>query len=472
MKNGKRRALLRQKFVFLKLLTLVFCYSLSLGQQETRQSVSDFVKGTTLSVTIGGGFIVNGTFAAFPSERVDQFVTRVYTGAVDAMAARYERVPPPSQQGTAAMTGEEQAGYPLRNIRLRRISGEEIAIDLQKFRLTGDFTDNPYLKNDDLLIFPDVDKDHDFVSISGAVAHPTRFQFVEGDRMSDAVLFGGGLRSTLDSVGTAVISRLDRSGQIEESRATTVRENPHLIRGDRIVIDLSENERMDYRVTVAGEVYRPGFVPITKNATNLREVIRRSGGFKPGADLDRAELIRGANVFRSLFYTENFEDLLMTRTANIAPEDSTVLFIDNKLRFQRGNGLIDFRMIDSTAEGDFVVRDGDFVFVPEQQNLVYVFGQVRTPGYVPFVAGKGYAHYIDKAGGQAETARDEVYLIKGKTRTWKRLGDPEAGGIEAGDFLWVPKSLRRDFDYYLVRVGATAQIIGAIATLIILIKQF
>jgi len=481
MTNGNRRGSARRAPLVADVLALLFCFSLSPGQQETRQStVTDFVKGTPISVTIGGGFLVNGSFAAFPAERVDQFVTRVYTGAMDAIAARYERLPSPPQgtagstatTATITTTAEEQAGYPLRNIRLRRVSGEELVIDLQKFRLTGDFRDNPYLKNDDVLLFPVVDREHDFVSVAGAVAHPTRFQFVEGDRISDAVLFGGGLRSTLDSAGSAVISRLDRTGQIETSVVTSVRENPRLMRGDRVVIQLGENERMDYRVFVSGEVYKPGYVPVTKSTTSLREVIKRSGGFKPTADLERAELIRGANVFRSPFFSETFEDLMMTRTANVAPEDSMVLFIDNKLRFQRGNGLIDFRKIDSTAEGDFIARDGDFVFVPERQNLVYVFGQVKTPGYVPFVEGKGFPYYLDKAGGQAETARDEVFLIKGKTRTWKRLDDPGGGGIEPGDFLWVPKTMRRDFDFYLVRVGATAGIIAALATVLILIKQF
>jgi protein involved in polysaccharide export with SLBB domain len=475
MKNGDLRGIGRRCMAAAGLLALVACSERSPGQQESRPStVTDLVKSSTISVTIGGGFLVNGSFAAFPSERVDQFVTRVYTAAMDAIAQRYERLPSPPQTGTttAQPTAEEQAGYPLRNIRLRRITGEEMLVDLQKFRLTGDFKDNPYLKNDDVLIFPIVDRDHDFVSIAGAVAYPARFQFVKGDRLSDAVLFGGGLRSTLDSAGSTVISRLDKSGQVETPVLTSVRENPLLLRGDRIVVDLGENERADYRVTVSGEVYMPGFVPVTKNATTLREVIRKAGGFKPSADLERAELIRGANVFRSLFYSETFEDLMMTRTANIAPEDSMVLFVDNKLRFQRGNGLIDFTKIDSTAEGDFIVRDGDFIFVPERLNLVYVFGQVKTPGYVPFKEGMGYAYYLEKAGGEAETARNEVYLIKGKTRTWKSLDNPDAGGIEAGDFLWVPKTHRRDFDYYLVRIGATAQIVGAIATLIILVKQF
>ncbi len=474
MKTGNHQSYFRRNVVAANLLALLACHTLSPGQQESRQSTTapEFPKAAPISVTIGGGFPVNGTFAASPSERVDQFVTRVYTGAMDAMAGRYERLPAPQPWSTAGQSAEELAGYPLRNIRLKRISGEEIVIDIQKFRLTGDFSDNPYLKNDDVVIFPVVDRDHDFVSISGGVTRPTRFQFVPGDRLSVAVLFGGGLLSTADSAGRVTISRLDPTGQIETRIEATLHGNPTLVQGDRVVVWLGENEKFDYRVNVSGEILRPGFVPITKNSTTLRDVISKVGGFKPNADLDRAELIRGANVFRSLFYTETFEDLMMTRTANIAPEDSLVLFIDNKLRFQRGNGLIDFTKIDSTSEGDFIVRDGDFIFVPERLNLVYVFGQVKTPGYVQFEPGRGYSFYLDKSGGPAETARDEVFLIKGKTRTWKRLSDPEAGGIEAGDFLWVPKIIRRDFDYYFVRVGATAQIVGAIATLIILIKQF
>ncbi|MDZ7765236.1 MAG: hypothetical protein U5K00_12540 [Melioribacteraceae bacterium] len=38
-----------------------------------------------INVTIGGDFIVEGTFPASPNERVDQFVTRIYNEQKIAM---------------------------------------------------------------------------------------------------------------------------------------------------------------------------------------------------------------------------------------------------------------------------------------------------------------------------------------------------------------------------------------------------
>jgi protein involved in polysaccharide export with SLBB domain len=361
--------------------------------------------------------------------------------------------------------------YPKRAIRLKRVTGEETLVDLERFRLTGDFSYNPYLRNDDVLIFPEIDPRVAFISISGAVNKPGRIQFVPGDRVADAILFGGGLNADADSLSAVLISRLDSAGQHDDSIAVPFAANPLLSRGDRVWVRQRENERRDYRVTVSGEVNQPGSFPITKNNTTVREVIHRAGGFKPTADKWRAELIRGANVFQSLFFTEPYENLMMLRSADISIEDSLVFAIDSRLRFQRGNGLIDFAKIDSSA-GDFLVRDGDFIFVPEVQNLVYVFGQVESPGYVPYVVGQGYVDYVEKAGGKTPTARDEVYLISGKTRSWSRLDDGKKEQIEPGDFLWIPKTPRRPVDFYLTRIAAVAQIVGTLATLALLIKQY
>ena len=43
-----------------------------------------------------------------------------------------------------------------RGLILKNANGEEIIIDLAKFRVNGDFINNPYLKNDDVIIFPAV----------------------------------------------------------------------------------------------------------------------------------------------------------------------------------------------------------------------------------------------------------------------------------------------------------------------------
>jgi polysaccharide biosynthesis/export protein len=437
------------------------------AQSESKGSSSiDLSRGSAISVTLGGAFPITGTFVALPSERVDQFVTRQYAAVVElalrrqtAVPVSREPIPPPPD-------------YPRRAIILRHNTGEVQVVDLEWFRATGDYSFNPYLRNDDVLIFPSIDGTRDFLSISGAVNRPVKVQYVPGDRLGSIIKLAAGFAAGADTLGIVNISRLDATGQHEEQIRVSVTDNPVLQRGDRIWIPSTENERKDYRVTIAGEVHQPGSIPVTKNSTTIREVIQRAGGFRPTADTWRTELIRGANVFQSLFFSEAFENLMMSRSADISVEDSLVFTIDDRLRLQRGNGLIDFAHLDSTEAGAFIVRDGDFIFVPEIQKLVYVFGQIQSPGYVPFVEGRGYQYYIEKAGGENRTARDEVYLISGKTRSWSLVSDDGRIPIEPGDFLWVPKQPRRSFDYYLTRFGSAAQIVGALATLILLIRQF
>ena len=41
--------------------------------------------------------------------------------------------------------------------------------------LNGDFTNNPYLKNDDVIIFPQPDLEHNSFTVSGAVNNPGKF---------------------------------------------------------------------------------------------------------------------------------------------------------------------------------------------------------------------------------------------------------------------------------------------------------
>jgi protein involved in polysaccharide export with SLBB domain len=457
------------------LVPLVWFLSLPQGawgqtQTESRTTpLLDITRVNAIGVAIGGSFPVTGTFAASPMERVDQFVTRQYAATVELSLRRAAlTIPSRSDQPLPPVQLPE---YPKRGIRLKRAGGEEIAVDLERFRLTGDYTFNPYLRSDDLLIFPEIEQRFDFFSVSGSVNKPGRVQFVAGDRLNDAILFGGGLRPEADHGTRVMISRLDSTGQQEDTIWVNQQENPLLKRGDRIWVTPVEYEKRDFRVTVSGEVNRPGSIPITKSSTTIREVIERAGGFKPSADKWRTELIRGANVFQSLFFTEQFENLMMLRSADISLEDSLTFAIDNRLRFQRGNGLIDFSKLDSSA-GDFIVRDGDYVFVPEAQKLVYVFGQVSSPGYVPYVPGLKYSDYIQRAGGVTPTAKDVAYLISGKSRAWARIDDGTSNSIEPGDYIWVAKTPRRPIDFWLTRIGAVAQIIGAVATVIILVKQF
>jgi protein involved in polysaccharide export with SLBB domain len=408
----------------------------------------------SISVTIGGSFLVTGTFPASPQERVDQFLTRTCVNAQYGKDVSFQ--------------------FSKRNIVLIRSPKEIIPVDLLKFQLTGDFVFNPYLKNGDVIVIPPHNIDINFVSIEGAVAGPATFQFVDGDRLSDAILFAQGIDPSYQGVTKALINRLNSEGNKEQEDTIAISDNPKLFRGDRIRVLAEDDQRKNYTVLVDGEVVHPGAVFITRSSTTLRKVIEKTGGFKPSADLNRAEVIRGANVFRSALFSEDFENLLMGRMSKISLEDSAAFMVDNKLRILRGNGGVDFNKVfdENATDGSFIVKSGDYILIPEKVDLVYVFGQVNSPGYIPYLKGQNFNYYIQKAGGVGITAKHEIYLIKGKTRNWIQLDKNSSNPIESGDYIWIPKKPTHQLNYYLQEVGFLASIITSLATVILLFSQF
>ncbi|MDP2303994.1 MAG: SLBB domain-containing protein [Ignavibacteria bacterium] len=458
---------------YLKIVLLTMLFVASINQFNFSQTDVQLLRAMsssnsqTINVAIGGNFITVGSFGAQMNERVDQFITRIYNEAQISLLQTAK---------SEIMANEIQnklINYGLRDIKLKRISGETLKLDLLMFRTNGDYINNPYLKNDDVIIFPPVDMERSFLSVEGAVNLPGKFQFVEGDNLQTALELANGIHPAYENVNEVVINRLSYDGEKEELLKFKITDKTKLYIGDRIKVRSEDTGRKDLKVFLSGEVHNPGYIHISKNNTTLRDVINRAGGFKPNADLNRSELIRGLNVFNSLFFSEEFENLLMSRMSNISDEDSAIFFIDNKLRFARGNGIIDFAEIlkENSIDGNFLVQDGDVIVIPAKNNLVYVYGQVKMPGYIEFHKGESLDYYIAKSGGKGELAKDEVYLIKGKSRSWSEVKDKDRIEIEEGDYIWIPKVIPRTFDYYLNRIASFSSVIGTIATIILIILQ-
>lgn len=451
---------------------VIISFSLLSAQTELKDKLQS---STTIpiSVTIGGNFIVNGTFSASPNERVDQFVTRMFSVGKAQMIGLVNPDDPKYEEKLSALLREIEK-YPRRDITLKRANGEILKIDLEKFRLTGDFSHNPYLRNDDVLIFPKYDEFKDFIRIEGAVNNPNRFQYMEGDKVGDAIILAQGIDKAYENVKEMEIYRLNYNGELDTIIRLPLDFNYPLQRGDRVRILGITPQKNDYTAYIAGEVYQPGTIILPKKGLPLREAFKQVGGVRETADLSRTELIRGANAFRSIFFSEEFEELMMRRMANIKQEDSLNFLIDNKLRFSRGVAAYDFEKLKSEIVDPetLIVRDGDYIFVPPKVDLVYVFGQVNNFGYVKHIPGKDVGYYIEQAGGLGQTAKDEIYVIKGKSRAWIKVDKKTQIEIEPGDFIWVPKKPIRDFDYYVERVGFIGSIVtGIMTTLILLLKK-
>lgn len=367
-------------------------------------------------------------------------------------------------------------------------------LDLLMFRKTGDFSNDPYLKNDDVLIFGPSDLDRDFFTVLGAVNNPDKFSYVDGDKLSDALLLAGGINKAYENVDSVEIDRLSYNGEKLNKFKVGINIDVSLQRGDRIIVIADETQRKDFKVLVVGEVNRPGEIPITKNNTSIKEAIKAVGGFTEEASLKRAKLIRGTNIRYILekefgLNLEKHSDLLtdwpnpilfqyerdkMLRMTTLNEEDTAFFFVDDAIRQMLNEATLDFDSVleNNSKVGDLKLRDGDVIIIPQKINTVYVFGQVKSPGNIRYVKGENYDYYINRAGGLGELAEDgKISIIKAETREWIS-DDIKNVPIENGDFIYVPKNPAKSFNYYVGVVGRYLSIIGSVATVILLLYQF
>lgn len=467
-----------------KLLSALILFVFIINADGQSDIKLDMLQAGTINVTIGGSFVVNGTFPAFITERVDAFITRMYD------QVKQEMVKTTNDPVLLEQITKRLDNYVLRNITLKRASGEVLHIDLQKFRLNGDFSNNPYLKNDDLIIFPEPDLEHNSFTISGAVNNPGKFFFVAGDHLQDALELAQGINEAYENISEVEIHRLNYAGDEISIIKTDINSNPPLERGDGIIVVAKETQKKGFGVIVAGEVNNPGRIPVTKNNTTIRQVIEKAGGIKEDASLRRSKLFTGNSlpVLLENYYgvqvdkmpdylnvnLTNFllayQKMIMMRMSNVDEVDSSYFYLENDLRFLLESGPVDFTKInDSTSNvSEYMVNDGDIIIIPPKEKTVYVFGQVTKPGKVNFVKGKDFDYYISEAGGKGEYARDDVMLIKAATNEWVPA-DNENAVIEEGDYIYVPRSIARSFNFYLRTASVFLGIVGSLATIALLI---
>ncbi len=467
------------------LIILFLNISLIYSQTTDRNQNTSLIVANTISVTLGGQFPLTGTFPASVTERVDQFVTRIYSQALERSLRTA------TDQVMLEKIKEELSDFSLRGILLKRSTGEEIILDLAKFRIDGDFSNNPYLKNDDVLIFPPNDIERNFVSITGAVNSPGKFLFVEGDKLQDIIELARGINQAYENVNKAKIYRLSYDGINHEVIEVDLKDNIQLKRGDQIVVLADETQRKEFFALILGEVIQPGYVPVTRNNTKLGEVIKQVKGFTDNASLIRARLFRGNSVTallekqygikidEKLLNNDrelidrivNYEQAMMFRMSNLVEEDQYYFQAENQYRVLNEGSAIDFTKIsDENSEiYNFIVYPGDVIIIPPKRNTVYVFGQVSNPGHVKFVDGKDFIYYIEQAGGLGEYAEDEIMIIKGSSRNW--IPADKNVQIEEGDYIFIPKKRIQSFRSFVMELSGYFGIVGSIATILLLIVQ-
>jgi protein involved in polysaccharide export with SLBB domain len=430
-------------------------------------------------VTLRGAVLAPGQYIATSTDRVERILSQGTTWKVSPPTTSVQPKPvePLFKQEEVALPkfaispeAYEQAST--RNVTLIRRNGQRLRIDIPKFYATGNSIYNPFLLDGDIISVPQKNLPNNFVSIMGAVNAPGRYEFAEGDRLSDLILLAQNLRT--DAGDRVILSRLDEQGRASGDQIISAREalagtaDVPLQRMDRVSIPAKSDLRGDYRVTVAGEVHMPGEYPIAHAGTRISTVLQASGGVTVDA------LPAGSVVFRRAdkldrMIGEKYNLLRNARGAQYNLVDSTYYFRALLIGLEPVNVDLHRLLALHDSSQDLLLQDGDMVYIATDRHTVLVSGQVASPGHQPFTPGTTMEEYIRRAGGFNEIAeRGETRIIKAGTLTWVEGDDTK---IESGDQIIVPKHIPKDLSFYLGVVRDVASFTTAIATTALLFYQ-
>lgn len=398
---------------------------LTLAELETRvrERMRPYVRGK--------GF----TFSLYRPRRFRLYVT----GEVARPGAVTLQAPVRASEAIEAAGGIIETGA-RRGIEVRR-GAATIPVDLVLASRAGTLAADPLVFESDVLFVPAAGRR---VEVWGAVAHPGRYELVSGDRVSILLALAGGALPEA-ALADATLDRFDATGRSERAPVTLEAASASpggaadlpLQEGDRLFVPSRARWMRGDVVQVMGEVARPGPYPIRAGSDRLRGILAEAGGFTPDADSAATRVERPDTAPRD----SAFQTLAARNPDLLTPADRDYVVATARERRALSANVGPF-LTRGDARGDIVLHDGDRIVVPRRVALVSVQGEVRAPGYVPYVAGRDADDYVKDAGGFTSRARKGRLRVT-RAATGGQVSVSEAGALRPGDAIWVPTKPER-----------------------------
>ncbi|MCG6191380.1 SLBB domain-containing protein [Maribellus maritimus] len=258
-----------------------------------------------------------------------------------------------------------------RNIKVIRDNELFQTVDIYKFIVDADPSDNITLKDEDIIFVPPLEKR---VEVSGEFRRNTRFEIKEGETMEDLFRFAGGFTGSAWLAQLQLYRKTQQGVQIIDV-AYEKAGNTTLNNGDKIHCRTISDE-FENRITIDGAVYQPGEYQWEEGVT-LSEVIQKAGGLKKDAFKNRGIVTRENPDKTKSNIPFNVEDVVSRKSDIVLqPEDSILV-----------KSLFDLR----------------------EDPYIFVSGEVLTPGEYHFSQGMTLGDAIFLADGFTEGA-DSTFI--------------------------------------------------------------
>ncbi|ENB2087518.1 SLBB domain-containing protein [Vibrio alginolyticus] len=303
--------------------------------------------------------------------------------------------------------------------------------------------------------------------VFGEVKHPGRYPITPRMTVSTLIEAAGGLTYNAFTINAELartaINSADERAYIDVERIDlrkavqgSASDDAVIVGRDRLNILEKPNVKLQSTVTLQGEVRFPGTYTVRQGET-LGELLERAGGLTEFAHPQGAIFTREALRLQEQKLLNQYAADMRAETAKktfradsnmssvISDPDKTLKFVEEASKSKAlGRMVVQLnRIIKDERSADFMLEDGDFLFVPTFRNTVSIMGEVQVPITYLLDNKLDVDDYLNKAGGAKKQAdEDRIFVVRADGSVYKPTSGYWFGnnreGLKAGDTIVVP----------------------------------
>ena len=380
------------------------------GVQEYNASIPVSVEGK-ISIQYVGEIAVSGMSIEAATQKIKAAIARVYSTVASGQSQVSVSL---SRIRTISITivgGKQPGNYSIsslatvynalhlaggpgkngsyRNIELIRNNKVYKYVDIYRFLVKGDQSDNVTLKENDVIRIPVYTQR---VTVTGEVKRPGIFEMKKGETFSDLLRFASGFNEFAYTASVNVTQKTGKEFKVKDiSEKEFSSYQPQA--GDVFRITKILN-RFENRIKIEGAVFRPDYYSYSEGM-RVSDLIQRAEGLKEDAYTKRARIIRLQSDLTTEIVTVDLAAVLAgDRTADIALKREDQLMIYS---------VLDFR----------------------EDYKVTIDGEVKNPGEYDYVDNLSLNDLIVQVGGLTGSASKRVEIARMIKSDEKNENDPK-----------------------------------------------
>ena len=336
-----------------------------------------------------------------------------------------------------------------REINLIRNNEVIESLDVYDLLINGQYNIKKRLRSGDVVF---VEARKSIVTIDGAVYRPAKYEVLDDQNLDSIIEFANGIKRTADLQNISLERVLDGVLKTVPIVNKSQFKSITALDGDLIYI-----REYPYReAKISGAVLKPGTYTMSANE-NINDLVEKAGGYTNNAYLygaiyineDAKKINEKAN---DILYQEFLDNIIAVSQQNIGGNfDLTpIVQLTKEIKDSDINGRVIIDLEDENLINSYSVKESDHLFIPEINNVVYVYGETSSEGAVMYSEDKSVDYFVEKSGGYKRFAdKKSVYILypNGESQLYSTKrnifeSSPKSTiSIKPGSIIFVPREL-------------------------------